>query len=264
MPVAAIDLDGLEALFSIDLPLLKKKITVTNSGLIIKTVTIVHNWGEQKITTSLSTNGLGEDEAVGIKDGGFWKKLGGGVMHPGAALYRNDLKDIYKITKDKSENLKVSLTYAISLKMLSNLSAGEQENNKQYRYDNSFLHFAGQTLASSIFGEGASQYAADIHERDFTGVFTGVGEEAKLVDAYVDLVNNAWGRAFGKELSGKYGIDRETTWTDELSANFLNDVQDYFSKSYPGLKFNKFDKNSDFIKGFTKDLNSKLGNEKKP
>jgi hypothetical protein len=45
------------------------------------------------------------------------------------------------------------------------------------------------------------------------------------VDNYVDMINNEWGQELGKELGHAYKINRNTVWTPQLLANYLNDIQ---------------------------------------
>src|SRR5690606_24656628 len=116
----------------------------------------------------------------------------------------------------------------ISNRMLKNLPVGEAANNKLYDYENTFIHFTGQAIASAIYGERAAKFVADIHERYkqpykeiASGNLEGIST-ATIEDMYRDLVNNEYGRSFGSTLRERYNLDSDTEWTNELSANVLN------------------------------------------
>jgi RHS repeat-associated protein len=262
-PIIAIDKDGAEALFSISLDLLKKKITIENH----KTIVILeHTWGDgRSISTRLLREGLTETEAKAVKDGSYLRKAWGGFLNPQAIQYKSELEELFAITKEKSKNLEKAITGTIAEKMVTNLinDTEREVNSVNYKYQNAFLHFTGQTLSSAIYGERISKFAADIHEREYAGVFSGEGEEGDLVDAYIDLVNNEWGRQFGTVLAKRFDINSETVWTEQLTTDFLNSIQDYFTASYSALTFKKFgttEESKELVRKITEDLNQKTRN----
>jgi hypothetical protein len=107
-------------------------------------------------------------------------------------------------------------------------------------YINSFNHLTAQAFITSCFSEEMADFIGDAHERkDHPELITGKFTEAQIndlaegpVDNYVDLINNEWGQEIGKQLREKYGIDRETVWTPELLADYLNDLQSYYSWAF--------------------------------
>ena len=50
------------------------------------------------------------------------------------------------------------------------------------------------------------------------------------------------------------GIDRETHWTPELLANYLNDIQTYYSWAY-GIGFSPFRPSDEVVVKFSRKLN---------
>ena len=74
------------------------------------------------------------------------------------------------------------------------------------------------------------------------------------MDNYVDLINNEWGQELGKQLKEKYNIDRETNWTPELLANYLNDLQSYYSWAFQ-IGFEPFRPEDDVVRRFSDKIN---------
>ncbi|MFN0176997.1 MAG: hypothetical protein ACKVU0_20310 [Saprospiraceae bacterium] len=107
-------------------------------------------------------------------------------------------------------------------------------------YLNSFNHITAQAFITSCFSEEMADFIADAHERFrhpelITGKFTETqiaDLEEGPIDNYVDIINNEWGQELGKQLKARYGINRETNWTPELLANYLNDLQSYYSWAF--------------------------------
>jgi hypothetical protein len=103
-------------------------------------------------------------------------------------------------------------------------------------YLNTFNHMTAQAFITSCFSVELADFIGDAHERYYhpdliNGKFakkevSDLGEGP--VDNYVDIINNEWGQEVGKELKQKYHISRETYWTPELLANYLNDMQSYY------------------------------------
>ena len=77
------------------------------------------------------------------------------------------------------------------------------------------------------------------------------------VDNYVDLINNEWGQELGKQLKKKYNINRETYWTPELLANYLNDIQSYYSWAFQ-IGFKPFRPEDEVIQRFSNKVNGAM------
>jgi len=60
-------------------------------------------------------------------------------------------------------------------------------------------------------------------------LFSGANaDDSKFVDAFKDLINNAWGRELGADLAKKLGVETGKAWTTEQTSGFLNGLQSYF------------------------------------
>jgi hypothetical protein len=133
-------------------------------------------------------------------------------------------------------------------------------------YLNSFNHITAQAMITTCFSEELADFIADVHERNncpelITGKFT----EAQIknledgpLDNYVDLVNNEWGQEIGKQLKQKYNINRETKWTPDLLANYMNELQSYYSWAFQ-LGFKPFKPEDEILIRFTSKLNIVMG-----
>jgi hypothetical protein len=107
-------------------------------------------------------------------------------------------------------------------------------------FQNTFNHITAQALMTSCFSEELADFIGDSHElyrlpELVSGNFTMAqisNLEDGAVDNYVDLINNEWGQELGKQLKSRYKIHRYTRWTPELLANYLNDLQSYFSWAF--------------------------------
>lgn len=107
-------------------------------------------------------------------------------------------------------------------------------------YLNSFNHIATQAFITSCYSEELADFIADTHERYLhPELITGAFTDALLkdldegpVDNYVDMINNEWGQELGKQLKAKYDINSDTDWTPQLLADYLNDLQSYYSWAF--------------------------------
>ncbi|MFN3940495.1 MAG: hypothetical protein ACK4IY_07890, partial [Chitinophagales bacterium] len=129
-------------------------------------------------------------------------------------------------------------------------------------YINTFNHITAQTFITSIFGEELADFVADAHERaNHPELITGTFTETQLndlaegpVDNYTDIINNEWGQELGKNLKVKYHITRQTNWTPELLANYLNDIQAYYSWAFQ-IGFTPFRPQDEQVTKFSRKLN---------
>ena len=158
--------------------------------------------------------------------------------------------------------------YDISQKIMANINDKDLSNMSpddlgEKGYFNTFNHITAQSFMTSIFSEQLADFIADVHELKrlpelVTGKFT---EEQILdlnegpVDNYVDLINNEWGQELGKVLREKYGISDQTLCTPELLANYLNDIQSYYSWVFK-FSFKPFRPSDVVVVKFSRKLNS--------
>lgn len=272
-PIWAIDLDGLEALVATSFKSREgleksENLTITYEDKVESSanqVSIIHKWSDDLSIKTAVSSGISQKSVKEIKDkmGSMsnWEKVKMGFKHPSIAWYRGELGKMYEITSG-ARLTKGSLTWSTALELQSRVddpNGHPMYPSTEFGLSNTFLHFFGQSLSTSLFGESASQIAADIHER------LDDGQVSISVDNLVDMVNNAWGREFGNQLADKYDISSSTTWTNELTSNYLNDVMDYMSNSL-GVKFKegkRFSKDDKFVGKFTNHLNKILGTNKK-
>lgn len=132
-------------------------------------------------------------------------------------------------------------------------------------YLNSFNHITSQAFITSCFSEEFADFIGDAHERELhPELITGKFTEKQLqdleegpVDNYVDIINNKWGQELGKRLREKYRIDRETVWTPELLANYLNDLQAYYSWAFQ-IGFEPYRPESETVRKFSKKIDAVL------
>jgi hypothetical protein len=85
-----------------------------------------------------------------------------------------------------------------------------------------------------------ADFVGDTHERYYhPELITGKFSEKQVndldegpLDNYVDVINNEWGQEIGVKLKEKYSINRNTRWTPELLASYLNELQRYYSWAF--------------------------------
>jgi hypothetical protein len=101
-----------------------------------------------------------------------------------------------------------------------------------------------------------------MNEKNMPELLHGVFTEEQLgdkdnnpVDNYVDIINNELGQQLGEFLREKYKVDILTTWTPELLADYLNDLQTYYSWSF-GIRFKKLSPEQDRIIRFSEKINT--------
>jgi RHS repeat-associated protein len=255
MPIWAIDLDGAEPLFQTSYKrLLEKGVTVVFGEEMV----VSYTFRGSKVHASIVVDG---PEATTLKAS---SKLGA-LWHAPKALWHYDEGNAIKNLSDKRawDGAPGGLFYSLALhidKVRSLSSKGERET---YDYANTILHVTGQTLSTMLFGEGATQYYGDMHERkpaeeyqcimsgqavaaqsSFSGPLNGVSGKSVeyfTVDQIKDVFNNQIGRILGGELARKHNVSSATIWTNQMTANVLNDIMGMFTSEYPNIKFRSFD-----------------------
>lgn len=205
----------------------------------------------QKNTTqkmqSILKSGVSESDFITARDGNFWNKISLGLRSPFFVANRKDLHRVFILSRRKQKQFGEGdiAFYDLAESMLHNINeidfasmTAEDQSDKGYL--NTFNHINAQAIMTTLFSEELADFVADTHERRnmpelITGKFT-VEQLADIkngpVDNYVDIINNEWGQELGKMLKWKYKIDRETIWTPELLANYLNDLQSYYSWNF--------------------------------
>ena len=89
--------------------------------------------------------------------------------------------------------------------------------------------------------------------------FDQLKELITAIDNYVDIINNEWGQELGNVLKKKYNISSETYWTPILLANFLNDIQSYYSWAFH-IGFKPFRAEDEMVIRFSDKINLVMNN----
>ncbi len=219
---------------------------------------------------SLLEKGISQNDLVKAKEEGtIWGRFRVLFGCPYAVLNRKDLNKVYLLARLRPEVFGADdlAFYYVAESMVKNINTPDlafknARDSTEKGYLNTFNHITAQAITTTCFSEELADFIADIHERNrrpelITGKFT-QAQIADLiegpVDNYVDLVNNEWGQEIGKQLKEKYGINRETKWTPELLANYLNDLQVYFSWAFQ-IGFKPFRPEDKVVRGFANKLN---------
>ncbi len=208
----------------------------------------VHHCSNGKEVTAELGRGTSQGDLVKVKfHGTFWNRLSLLLHCPYAVMNRKDFQNIFYLSRWCPEWFGEGdvAFFDIAKSAVENINTPELafrnvRDTTEKGYLNSFNHITAQAFLTSCFSEEFADFIADSHERYrhpelITGIFSEklVSDlEEGPVDNYVDLVNNEWGQELGKQLKEKYNINRETNWTPELLANYLNDLQSYYSWAF--------------------------------
>jgi len=212
----------------------------------------VRDCSNGKEMVSVLESGISQGDFVKARDGDIWDQLHLLINSPYAMAHRGEFSKVYLLARRRADlfgegdpaffDLAEAAVKNINTPDLAFITA---RDSTEKGYLNSFNHITAQAFITSCFSERFANFVGDAHERYFhpeliTGKFS--EEEVKdldegPVDNYVDLINNEWGQELGKVLKEKYNISAATYWTPELLANYLNDLQSYYSWAFQiGLK----------------------------
>jgi hypothetical protein len=188
--------------------------------------------------------GISQADFLAARDGNLWDRISFAFSCPYAVLNKTDLQRVYVLSRRKPHVFGEGdmAFYDLAVASVANISTVDLafmhgRDTTEKGYINTFNHVTAQAFITSIFSEKMADFVADVHERYsmpelISGKFTPDQLTDSLnnpVDNYVDMLNNEWGQELGKQLREKYGISRETVWTPVLLANYLNDLQGYYS-----------------------------------
>jgi hypothetical protein len=231
-------------------------------------VRLIHQSNGQMVT-SLLESGVSQDDLVKVQEGGVWGRLMMMFRLPYAVANRADLQRVLTLSR------RVPLSFGegdpaffdLAETSVANINTADlafqfAEDTTEKGYINSFNHITAQAFIASIFSEEMADFAADLHERKnmlelTTGKFTPdqlENPENNPVDNYVDMINNEWGQELGKWLRAKYHIHRGTWWTPELLADYLNDIQGYYSWAFQ-IGFKPYTPEDELVRRFSAKLN---------
>lgn len=197
--------------------------------------------------TSLLESGVHEGDFKDAQAGDFWDKAKLAMRTPYAAVKHRDLKRVFLLARRKPNLFGEGdvAFFDLAQTMEAQISREDREqmlasDTTEKGYLNTFNHMTAQAFVTSFFSEELADFVADSHERfNMPELITGKFSAEQLVDPkknpmdnYVDLINNEWGQELGKQLRAKHGINRHTVWTPALLADYLNDIQLYYSHAF--------------------------------
>lgn len=234
-------------------------------------VMITHRSGDGEVVCKLSR---GVDQAMLYKaqKRGIWYRLGIVLRSPKLFFIRKDLVRVELLARWRANMFgeRDLAFFDIAQKMVYNIHDTDMDNIRpedlsEKGYLNTFNHVTAQALITTLFSEDLAALISDLHERfAMPELITGQFTEAQLADLetgpldnYLDIVNNEWGQELGLHLKAKYCITRNTRWTPELLASYLNDVQDYYSWTF-GIAFTPFRPSDRMVTHYTEKMNDVL------
>lgn len=235
-------------------------------------VHLIHCSDGQEIISVLK-EGVDEGDFKEARDGNLWDKICLGFSSPYTLMNKNDLQRVFLLARRRSMIFGEGdvAFYDLAETMVCNMRAEDlalasAQDRTEKGYINTFNHVTAQAFMTTIFSEDLADFIADAHERHhLPELITGDFTEKQLqdlnkgpVDNYVDILNNEWGQELGKRLTEKYRIKRSTHWTPELLANYLNDVQSYYSWSLQ-IGFHPFTPEDEVVIKFAAKINRVLG-----
>lgn len=231
----------------------------------------VRHCSNGRLVTSVLETGTSQGDLYKAGFGGtIWDRFNLLFRCPFAVINRKDLERIFSlsrwrpdlygegdlaffdIAKSSSENINTP-----------DLAFRNVRDSTEKGYLNSINHITAQAFITSCFSEELADFIADAHERyNHPELITGKFTEEQIadleegpVDNYVDIINNEWGQELGKQLKEKYRINRETNWTPELLANYLNDLQSYYSWAFQ-IGFEPFRPEDEEVLSFSNKLDA--------
>ncbi len=215
-------------------------------------------------------SGISQGDIAAARDGDFWDHLSIIFRSPYAVSNRKDLERVFLLARFRPNLFGEGDVAFFSLAQASfrnintaDLAFANSRDTTEKGYINTFNHITAQAFITSCFSEELADFVGDIHERYYhpeliLGKFTEkqIGDlDEGPVDNYVDLINNEWGQQIGKQLKVKYNINRETWWKPELVANYLNDLQHYYSWALQ-IGFKPFKPEDEQVTKFSRKMNA--------
>jgi hypothetical protein len=213
--------------------------------------------------------GISQGDILKAQSASIWGQMGLVFDSPYAVAYRADLQIVIRLARRRpnffGEGDPAFLDFAetmvahINTPDLAFLSVAD---TSEKGYLNTFNHVTAQAFITAFFSEELADFVGDVHERhNMPELVTGIFSDSQLVDPiqnpvdnYVDIINNEWGQELGNQLKAKYHIDQATWWTPALLANFLNDIQAYFSWTMQ-IGFRPFRPEDEIVTRFTQKIN---------
>lgn len=243
-----------------------KYITTPTGG----TAAFLSHTSNGKTVTSLLGSGVSEKDFVAAKNGGFWERMSLLFKSPYSVMKREELQAVFTLAKRRQKYYGEGdpAFYDISKKILSHVSKedigllNKKDLKSEKGYFNTINHITAQAFMTTIFSENLADLVADAHERKnlielVDGNFTPeqiADLETGPLDNYVDMINNEWGQELGKTLKKKFQITPQSKWDNKLLADYLNELQNYYSWSFQ-IGFSPFRPNDDVLVKFLHKMN---------
>jgi hypothetical protein len=213
--------------------------------------------------------GISQGEISKARDGDLADRIQVLVKSPYAVGKRAELSKVYNLARRRTDlfgegdpaffDLAKAAEQNINTDDLAFITA---RDSSEKGYINTFNHITAQAFITSCFSEKLADFVGDTHERYYhPELITGKFSDKQIrdldegpVDNYVDVINNEWGQELGKALKKKYHLTRETRWTPELLANYLNDIQSYYSWAFR-IGFKPFQPEDELVIRFSRKMN---------
>ena len=246
--------------------------SLTDSLEVNSTVVLRHCSHGKEVVSELSS-GISQDDIAKARDGDYGDQLALAISAPYAVANRMDLNKVYTLSRWKPNLFGEGdvAFYDLAKQSVGNIRTPDraylnERDSSEKGYINSFNHITGQAIVTTCFSEEMADFIADVHElHNMSELTSGNFSIDQLndvnnnpVDNYVDMINNEWGQELGKKLKVRYSITNKTEWTPELLANYLNDIQSYYSWAFR-IGFRPFTIDDDVIKKFSNKINQVLG-----
>lgn len=262
-PVWAIDIDGLEPLVASDyasMAELRKDLIVVNYLDEETRIIAVSNMcnGIMRIGEATS-DGMTESEFFEIIKiqvpyyGGF--KIFKSIFTDREPLFKGfALRKVRKMqSKTKINDRRLSFG-EIARDFTENTLNRDRDLYQSEKLKNAYKHVLAQSLVTVLFGEDVAELSSKIHERHQLKEWNGL-DEVDQIDTYVDLINNQWGQQFGQELKVELGITDDTVWTSELTAQYLNGMQQKLTESMGSEFGSEYSAEDQYVKDVTDWIN---------
>ena len=235
----------------------------------IESKVILHYQDAGKSIESELSSGISQRDIAAAQDGDFWDKANLVWQTPYGIRSRIELSKIYTLARIRPDIFGYGdvAFYSLAEASLANIItpdlAFQTANDASEKgYINTFNHVTAQVFITVLFSKEVADYIADVHELKgmpelTTGRFTDKQLRDTLnypVDNYVDILNNEIGQEIGLRLKEKYNLTSKTTWTPELTANFLNDIQSFYMWSF-GIAMKGYTQEDELILKFTQKIN---------
>jgi hypothetical protein len=235
-------------------------------------VCLTYQAGGHKITSILKS-GISQGDFWAARNGTLWDKVMLGLKCPFAFFHRKDLGIIENLGRRRPWRFGKGdvAFYDLAETTVNHIVQDDRitmppEDLSEKGYLNTFNHVTAQAFMTSVFTDEIADFVADVHElynmpELITGKFSGTqlaDFEDGPVDNYIDMLNNEWGQELGKVLRSKYSISAKTVWTPELLADYLNDIQRYYSWVFQ-IGFEPFRPTDEIVERFAGKMNGLMG-----